>query len=59
MADVDVWRELHKELETDLKNRMDKNCNTELDAIQTSVVRGEIQYIRTLLNKVKGRARIS
>lgn len=59
MAEIDVWRELHKELETDLKNRMDKNCNPELDVVQTAAVRGEIAYIKTLISKVKERARIT
>lgn len=54
-----MWRELHRELETDLKNRMDKNCNLDLDAIQTAAVRGEIGYIKTLISKVRDRARIS
>jgi hypothetical protein len=58
MADVDVWRELYRELESDLKNRMDKNCSMDLDFPQTCAVRGEIQYLKTLIGKVRERARI-
>ena len=54
MSKEDVYKEVIAQLEQDLQNRRVKN-DTELDAIQTAALRGEITYIKNMIVHLKER----
>jgi len=54
MSQLDVYRDFLKEFEKDLTNRREKN-DSKLDQMDTAELRGEIQYIKTWISRIKER----
>ena len=54
MADIDLYRDFLKEFEKDLTNRREKN-DSRMPEMETAELRGEIQYIKTWISRIKER----
>ena len=54
MSNLDVYRDFLKEFEKDLTNRREKN-DSRLPEMETAELRGEIQYIKTWISRIKER----
>jgi len=54
MSDLDLYKDFLKEFEKDLNNRREKN-DSRLPEMETAELRGEIQYIKTWISRIKER----
>ena len=54
MSNQDVYKDFLKEFEKDLTNRREKN-DSRLPEMETAELRGEIQYIKTWISRIKER----
>ena len=54
MSNLDVYKDFLKEFEKDLTNRREKN-DSRLPEMETAELRGEIQYIKTWISRIKER----
>jgi len=54
MSNQDVYKDFLKEFEKDLTNRREKN-DSRMPEMETAELRGEIQYIKTWISRIKER----
>ena len=54
MSNLDVYKDFLTEFEKDLTNRREKNDGA-LGEMETAALRGEIQYIKTWISRIKER----